>query len=128
VGPNYNNRPNVQWITFMLRRKNVSMMRIEVDGSYSGIWVKLPGINGMDNAPNGWLRANSFYNGYGTPGIGSNGNGCALSKVNTGYSDIFDITFGSLSSSLSTNNIILVRFGLEELDEIRGLRFSAVPR
>ena len=128
VGPDYSNKPNTQWITFMLRRKNVSMMRIEVDGSYSGIWVKLPGIEGLNNAPNGWLRANAYYNGYGTPGIGANSNGCAMTKLNTGYSDVFDITFGDLSSSLSTNNIILVRFRLEELDEIRGLRFSSVPR
>jgi hypothetical protein len=124
-GPNLSGRAATQYITFMFRRRAQSGFVIDVTGTYDGLWVKLPGIT-TKNTLNGWWSAKQLYDGAGVPDVGSNGAGCAMGAVATGSTGQVRVTFGTQSSTNSTNNIILVRFSLTAGKAITGLSFIGV--
>jgi hypothetical protein len=127
VGPNLGYKDNIQYATFYIQRKNVSLMQIEIAGTYAGMWIKLPGIQDQPLISNGWMDCFTNYVGYGIPGLESPG-GCALGTPAFGGTQTLDVTFGPASSSDSTHNMILVRFQLLAGQKITGLRFSGVER
>ncbi|MFA5489714.1 MAG: hypothetical protein WC284_10905 [Candidimonas sp.] len=126
VGPDLSGQNSVQYITFFFRRVARSQFDIEIDGTYSGCWVKLPNIGGLNDTLNGWWDMFSLYSGAGVPDAGVNGPGCALGTVMSGSSGTFRCTFGTQSSTNSSNNIIMVRLRLDDGDVVNGLRFLGV--
>ncbi len=127
TGPDYSSKADTQYVTFMIQRKHVNLLNIEIEGRYSGLWVKLPGIADQSKISNGWMDCMKNYEGWGVPGREVLG-GCALGLAGFGGSQTVQATFGYESSSNSTNNLILVRFRLNANDSITGLRFSGVAR
>ena len=115
------------YITWLVRRACVSQMKIAIDGSYSGLWIKLVGLDDVfTKALNGWLNMMELYSGAGTQVIGSNSTGCAVGTAATGHSGTFIGTFGIQSSSFATNNNILIRFRLEGSNVLRSLAITGM--
>lgn len=131
AGPNRATYDSNQYITFMFRRTAVSKFDISVTGSYDQMWVKLPGLSETyTSTQNGWYSMKTLYGGAGIPGNqgGANGSlGCALGAVANG-SGSWTATFGTLSSTNSANNIILVRFKLSAGQSITALSFVPATR
>ena len=124
VGPDLSGRNPSQYITFMFRRLSASQFKIRVRGTYAGCWVKLPGIQNIPHSLNGWWDMFVTYSNAGVPGRDNNGPGCALGTPMTGIDIDAVCTFGTETSSDSTNNIILVRFKLTTGQKITGLSFE----
>ena len=125
VGPNLSTRTATrQYITFMFRRYAASQFKIRVRGTYSGCWVKLPNLSNIPHSLNGWWDMFSAYSNAGVPGRDNNGPGCALASPMTGTDIDAVCTFGTETSSNSTNNLILVRFKLFSGQKITGLSFE----
>lgn len=131
AGPNRTSYDANQYVTFMFRRTAASKFDISVTGSYDQMWVKLPGLSETyTSIQNGWYSMKTLYGGAGIPGnqAGANGSlGCALGAVANG-SGSWTATFGTLSSTNSANNIILVRFKLSAGQSITALSFVPATR
>lgn len=126
-GPNLSvGRDGAQYVVFGFRRAARSAFRINVTGAYAGCWVKLPGVSDQQpNAPGGWWNGFAPYDGAGIPGeAGDALAGCASGSVMTGASGVFQITFGTQSSTNATDNLILVRFRLNPGQSISALSFT----
>lgn len=120
-------RAGPQYVTFMFRRRAVSQFAIEIAGSYSGCWVKLPGLAGLLNSEGGWWDMTKLYGGAGIPDTSGNpSTGCAVGTVMNRSGGTFRCTFGTASSTASANNIILVRFRLETGQAVTALSFRGV--
>jgi hypothetical protein len=126
AGPNLTSQNATQYVTFFFRRTAVSKFDINVTGSYAGMWVKAVGLTEQyTTSANGWYSMGTSYAGSGFPGdkSGANGSlGCALGGTASG-SGSFTCTFGTLSSTNATNNIIMVRFALTAGQSITALSF-----
>lgn len=131
VGPNRSAFAADQYITFLFRRTAVSKFDINVTGSYADMFVKLPGLSEANTtSTNGWLNMKTLYGGAGFAGDtnGANGSlGCALGAVANG-SGSWTCTFGTLSSTNSANNLVLVRFRLTAGQSITALSFVPPTR
>jgi hypothetical protein len=135
AGPNLTTQNATQYVTFMFRRTAVSKFDIVVTGSYAGMWVKAVGLTEQyTSTANGWYSMGTSYSGSGYPGDqnGANGSlGCALGGVapvgsgTTPVTGSYTATFGTLSSTNATNNIIMVRFKLTAGQSITALSFAA---
>jgi len=131
AGPDYSGHNASQYITVAVRRTAVSKFDINVTGTYSGLWVKLVGVSeAYTSTQNGWYSMSTLYGGAGYPGNqgGANGSlGCALGAVASGTGS-WTCTFGTLSSTAATNNLILVRFKLTAGQSISALSFIPPTR
>lgn len=131
VGPNRSSYNASQYVTFMVRRTAVSKFDISVTGTYAGLWVKLVGVSeAYTESANGWYTMSTLYGGAGKPGDinGANGSlGCALGATASGTGS-WTATFGTLSSTDATSNIILVRFKLTAGQSISALSFIPATR
>jgi hypothetical protein len=129
-GPNYSQgRSGAQYATFTFNRASVSNFRINVVGTYAGVWVKLPGVSDNSaispNATNGWWDATKAYAGAGVPGNSSDSlAGCVVGTPMGGTSGAYQITFGPQSSTNATSNQIIVRIRLNAGQVITSLNFS----
>lgn len=134
IGPNLSiGRDGAQYIQFAFNRTAVSKFAMNWSGKISGCWVKLPGSSiDSTSGSNGWLDATVPYEGIGVPGsntnFGGNGSdGCGLAgTISTGIvvnNETINITFGTESSSNSTDNIIMIRLRLEDGDYVDHLKF-----
>ena len=130
VGPNYSiGRNGAQYITVEFARSAVSTFKINVNGTYSGCWVRLPGVTDnasiAPNATGGWLDASKAYDGAGVPGeAGDTLAGCAQGALMNGQSGAYTITFGPQTSTNATGNRIQVRIRLNAGQSITSLSFS----
>ena len=130
VGPNLSSQNSVQYVTFAFERAPLSLFKINVTGTYAGVWISLPGVSDNSSiSPNAlggaWWSAFKSYDGAGVPGgLGDTIAGCALGSVMTGSSGTFQITFGTASSTSATGNTILVRFRLNAGQSITALSFT----
>ncbi|RYD60109.1 MAG: hypothetical protein EOP83_20225 [Verrucomicrobiaceae bacterium] len=129
AGPDYSGKSTSQYVTFAFQRSAVSQFSIVVTGSYAGCWVKLPGVSDdagvSPNATNGWWNMYQPYSGAGVPGRAGDPNaGAAALAVMAGAGGSYKVTFGTQSSTNSTNNVILVRFRLNASQSITALSFS----
>jgi hypothetical protein len=123
-------RSGSQYFTFKFTRSAVSKFDIQFTGTLAGLWVALPG-SAIDFASslNGWLTMSQAYAGAGVPGAniggGGNGsNGCALGGVvnlNTSGTQRRTCSFGTVSSSSTTNKEIIVRIKLSSGQSITAL-------
>ena len=134
AGPNLNTgRSGAQHFVFAFKRTTVSRFSITLTGKVSGLFVAVPNT-AMDNASgiNGWGDASIQYAGSGVPGSdtsnGGNGsNGIAETGSDrivdgTSYSNqTFTMTLGTVSSSNSFNNQILVSIVLNSDDSLTAL-------
>ena len=125
VGPNYSSKDSgAQYITYSWTQTAKSNFTITLTGSYSGLWIGMPGVS--DNAATSpealggaWWDAFELYNGAGVPGrTGDSPAGCANSAPASGSSGTVSITFGSESSTNATNNRVLVRVRLQSGDTL----------
>lgn len=129
AGPDYSTKDAAQYVTFMFQRAAVSKFSITIAGSYAGCWVKLPGVSDdagvSPNAVNGWWNMYQPYSGAGVPGRAGDPNaGAAAAAVMAGAGGTYSVTFGTQSSTNSTNNVILVRFRLNAGQSITALSFA----
>ena len=129
-GLNYSGKDTSQYITFSWTQTAKSNFSITITGTYGGLWVGLPGVSD-DNATSpealggAWWDAFQLYNGAGVPGrTGDAPAGCANGSAATGTSGTVNITFGTESSTNSTNNRCIVRVRLDAGDEISRITFS----
>ncbi len=130
VGPNLSGQGAAQYATFSFNRSALSQFKINVTGTYAGVWISLPGVS--DNAgvsPNAlggaWWNAFVAYAGAGVPGgAGDSPAGCASGTVMSGASGTYQITFGTASSTSATGNTILVRIRLNSGQSITALSFT----
>ena len=133
AGPTLTTQNATQYVTFFMRRTAVSKFDIAVTGSYAGMWVKAVGLTEANTvSANGWYTMGSSYTGSGFPGDTNGGNGslgCALggnAPVGSGTTPVtgsYTATFGTLSSTNATNNIIMVRIKLTAGQSISALSF-----
>lgn len=138
VGPDLQTgRSGTQYFRFVFKRTSVSNFRVRLSGKVSGFYIAAPGT-AIDSAStlNGWLDASLQYAGSGVPGAntgsGGNGsNGCAFTGGDrildgTTYSnETFDLTFGTVSSSASFNNQVLITVALNSDDSLTALSIEA---
>lgn len=130
VGPNYSTgRNGSQYATFTFQRSAVSTFKINVTGTYKGVWIKLPGVSDNNtispNATNGWWDATKSYAGAGVPGNASDPTaGCAAGTPMVGVGGSYSITFGPQTSTNANGNTIIVRIRLDAGQSITALSFS----
>ena len=127
VGPDLSaGRSGAQYATFSFNRAARSNFVINIQGSYDGLWVRLPGVSDQEpNAPGGWWDMFEPYDGAGVPGeTGDPSAGCADGSPADGGSGAFTCTFGTQSSSNATANEIQVRVKLSSGQSISQLSFS----
>jgi hypothetical protein len=134
AGPNLNTgRSGAQHFVFAFKRTTVSRFSITLTGKVSGLFVAVPNT-AMDTASsiNGWGDASIQYAGSGVPGgnTGSGGNGSnGIAETGsdritdgTSYSNqTFTMTLGTVSSSNSFNNQILISVVLNSDDSLTAL-------
>lgn len=137
VGPDLaTGRSGTQYARFAFKRSAVSNIRVRLTGKVSGFYYAAPGTD-IDNAStiNGWVDASVQYNGSGYPGAdtsnGGNGsNGGAFTGADriidgTTYNNqTFDLTFGTVSTTNSYNNQVLIAIALNSDDYITALSFE----
>jgi len=137
VGPDLaTGRSGTQYARFAFKRSAVSNIRVRLTGKVSGFYYAAPGTD-IDNAStiNGWVDASVQYNGSGYPGAdtgnGGNGsNGGAFTGADriidgTTYNNqTFDLTFGTVSTTNSFNNQVLISIALNSDDYITALSFE----
>lgn len=107
VGPDLSNHNNDQYASFLFHRKGINKFDIDIEGSYSGIFVKLSDM---------WFDLTKLY---------GNGNGCAEGIIANG-AGIFRVNFGKYNSSTYDGNAICVRIKLSTGQFITKLRFVGV--
>jgi hypothetical protein len=127
--PNYSSKNATQYVTYMFAIAAKSNVTVAVTGSYSGLWVGMPGISDNStyspNAVGGaWWDGYQLYNGSGYPGRSGQSAGCASGTVATGGTGTFLLTFGAGNSSNSTGNMMFVRFKLTSGQSITALSLS----
>ena len=134
AGPDRSSAPSTQYFTFAFRRTPLANFSINiVSSSIAGLWIAAPG-SGIDNTSglNGWLRADTQYNGSGVPGSGAGGNGsdgCAVTgsdriQASTSLNGSFEMTLGSENLSNATGNVALVRIALTSGQSVTSLSVS----
>ena len=133
VGPNLSSgRGTTQYFTLKFVRTAVSKFDVKYTGTIAGLWIALPGQSETYSTLNGWYDMGTAYAGSGIPGAagGGNGsNGCAVGGVavfNSAQSNkSVTGTFGTLSSTSSTNNEIYVRVALTSGQSLTALSMEA---
>lgn len=133
VGLDYSTKDASQYITFVFNQATLSSFSMSITGSYAGLWIALPGVSDNNTiSPNAlggnWWNAFALYNGSGVPGrSGDTTAGCATGSVASGSTGTVSVSFGTESSSNSTNNAVIVRFKLNAGQSISALSFSNTP-
>lgn len=135
AGPNLSSgRSAAQYATFYIKATAISSFKVDVAGTYAGIWVKLANFNftaaGLSkgsayDAVNGWMDLTAAAPAVGMPGTSTNGMGCASGQVATGSTGTFTATFNNGSSTYAADNMIMIRIKLTSGQSISTLRFLA---
>ena len=111
---NYSTKNASQYFTFVFTKSALSNFSMNITGTYSGLWIGLPGIsddNGQSpNALGGaWWNAFALYNGSGIPGrVGDVSAGCATGAVASGTTGSVAITFGAATSTLFVSVLLFL--------------------
>lgn len=136
AGPNRSSAPSTQYFTFAFRRTPLANFNINIVSGASGIaglWIAAPGTQiDTTSGLNGWLRADTQYNGSGVPGSGAGGNdsdGCAVTgadriQASTSLNGSFEMTLGSENLNNATDNVALVRIALTSGQSVTSLSVS----
>ncbi len=122
----YSGKDATQYFTFYWAKSAVSTFSISITGSYSGLYIGLPGVSDSNstspNAAGGaWYNAFQLYDGSGNPGGTGNGAGCGNGAVASGSSGSVAITLGTESTTNATNNVVLIRVKLGSSDSISAI-------
>jgi hypothetical protein len=125
----YSGKDATQYMTFYFAKSTVSTFSISITGSYTGLYIGLPGVSDSNaispNATGGaWYDAFALYDGSGNPGGTGNGAGCGNGAVASGSSGSVAITLGTQSTTNATNNVVLVRVKLAGSDSISAISVS----
>jgi len=141
AGPDLSQTPGRsgrQYATYKFQRTGQKKFDLRVVGKVSGLWIKQPQATEAYTTAeqNGWFDTTKPYAGSGIPGNGPGGNGdnnygCAVWNVNTEplvtgqqTDQTITCTFGTLSTTGSYNNFILLRIALESGDSITNLQIN----
>lgn len=133
AGADYSTKDASQYVTYVFNQATLSSISLSITGNYSGLWVSLPGVSDdagiSPNALGGnWWNAFTLYNGSGIPGRSGDTNaGCAVGSVATGNSGTVSMTFGTQSSTNSTNNAVIVRIKLNAGESISAISIGNTP-
>ena len=127
--PNYSTKDAAQYVTYRFTLAARSSINVAITGTYTGMWVALPGISTdpaqSPNALGGaWWDARTLYNGSGIPGRSGQNAGAASGAIASGSSGTTTITFGTASSSSSTANAIIVRLRLNAGQSISAISIT----
>ena len=125
----YSGKDATQYMTFYFAKATMSTFSISITGSYSGLFIGLPGVSDSSstspNATGGaWYNAFALYDGSGNPGGTGNGAGCGNGAVASGSSGSVAITLGTQSTTNATNNVVLVRVKLGSSNSISAISVS----
>tara|TARA_B100000902_G_scaffold223685_1_gene212517 strand:- start:1732 stop:3570 length:1839 start_codon:yes stop_codon:yes gene_type:complete len=125
----YSGKDAAQYFTFYWAKSAVSTFSISITGTYSGLYIGLPGVSDSNstspNATGGaWYDAFTLYDGSGNPGGTGNGAGCGNGAVASGSSGSVAITLGTESTTNATNNVVLVRVKLGSSNSISAISVS----
>ena len=132
-GADYSSKDGSQYVTFVFNQATLSSMSLNITGSYSGLWIALPGVSdNSEVSPNAlggnWWDAFKLYNGSGVPGrAGDTNAGCAVGAAASGNSGTVNVTFGTQSSTNSTNNAVIVRIKLNAGESISAISIGNTP-
>ena len=134
AGPDRSSAPSTQYFTFAFRRTPLANFNINIVSSgIAGLWIAAPGSSiDTTSGINGWLKADTQYNGSGVPGSGAGGNGsdgCAVTgsdriQASTSLNGSFEMTLGSENLSNATGNVALVRIALTSGQSVTSLSVS----
>lgn len=133
AGADYSTKDSAQYVTYVFNQATLSSISLSITGSYSGLWVSLPGISDdAGQSPNAlggnWWDAFALYNGSGVPGrTGDAPAGCAVGAAASGNSGSVDITFGTASSTNATNNAVIIRIKLTAGQSISAISINNTP-
>lgn len=133
AGADYSTKGASQYVTYVFNQATLSSISLSITGNYSGLWVALPGVSDdagiSPNALGGnWWNAFAMYNGSGVPGRnGDAGAGCAVGSAATGNSGTVNMTFGTQSSTNSTNNAVIIRIKLNAGESISAISIGNTP-
>jgi hypothetical protein len=126
AGPDYTTKESgAQYLTFSWTQTAKSNFSITLTGSYSGLWIGMPGVSDdVVSSPEAlggaWWNAFELYNGAGVPGrSGDAPAGCANGSAATGGTGTVNVTFGTESSTNATNNRVIVRVRLSAGDVLQ---------
>lgn len=132
-GADYSTKDSAQYVTYVFNQATLSSISVSISGNYAGLWVALPGISDdAGQSPNAlggnWWDAFALYNGSGVPGrTGDTNAGCAVGSAASGNSGTVDMTFGTASSTNSTNNAVIIRIKLNAGQSISAISISNTP-
>lgn len=132
-GADYSTKDSDQYVTYVFNQSTLSGISIDINGSYSGLWIALPSISDdgsiSPNALGGnWWNTFELYNGSGAPGRNGDTNaGCAVGSAASGSSGTVNVTFGTQSSTNSTNNAVIIRIKLSSGDSISSISIGNTP-
>jgi hypothetical protein len=137
VGLNYSGKKiDSQYVDFVISEPSKSNITINIDGTYSGIWIGLEGYSDdVAICPNStsftWWDGFVAYNGSGLPGRAGASEGCADGILPTGTSGSYTMTFGTANTSKNSNGTdavttknIFVRLKLAAGESITSLTFG----
>lgn len=125
-GPDYSSKSTTQYATFCMQAIT-NGLTLEFDGDEPDyIYIYLPGTQSMfpmSFGTNGWMDAKKSadfpvgtYPGHQLSG----GDGCLIEKDG----GKFRLTFGTITTKYSTDNMILIRLGLTLGKQIHGIKTS----
>lgn len=132
-GADYSSKDSSQYATFIFNQSTLSSISVNITGNYAGLWVALPGVSDdsgiSPNALGGnWWDAFALYNGSGVPGRSGDSNaGCATGAPASGSSGTVNMTFGTQSSTNSTNNTVILRIKLNAGQSISAISIGNTP-
>jgi hypothetical protein len=106
VGPDYSSHNNDQYVCFVFPLASRSNATINITGTYTSCYIKLPGLTG-------WLDTMANYPGAGTPT--NNGDPC---KDGTNH-----VTFGG-NSTANSSNVVVLRIKLTTGQSISSISVS----
>ncbi len=137
AGPDYTNKKaDSQYIDIVLSEESLSNITINIQGTYSGLWIGLEDYSEdiaiCPNSINGtWWDGFVAYNGSGLPARAGASAGCAEGLVPTGTSGSYVMTFGTANTSKNSNGTdsvtpknIYVRLKLSAGQSITSLSFG----
>jgi hypothetical protein len=115
-------------------RSAVSKFDVKYTGTIAGLWIALPGLSETYSTLNGWLDLGTAYAGSGIPGANTGAGGNGSNGAAVGGNAVFNSaqtnksvtgTFGTLSSTNSTSNYILVRVAFTSGQSLTALTMEA---
>lgn len=121
-GPDLSVRTGTEQFACFKLKTITNNLTLIIDGTFKEAYIKLPGVDtnfDLSNTTNGWfdMKKYSDFAPGSWPGTSVFNNGCLVGHIGNRY----DISFGSISTAFSDDNLILIQFVLGDGDSITSL-------